>query len=510
MDGKSRKEEEEKLLKIGIAGANSESVSRGGAAVKEFLVGYSGVDNETGKHLTKGLKDISKSKINPKYEEQNYKQQAGFSAENLEVSKTNAENILNGKKERKIRTDDLGRTNDQFEDHVLLDEHGNVIHGSGTQMKIVGSSPQETADKLLSKKYDKYVENNTPIEVASDQYEPVKKELEQRIEKLDEQIKEQKARGNHEEVKKLEERKNRAEASKKQLRKSKVSMKEAMEARKNPRLATAKNIVKTSHVVAVEAAKTGALIGGASSLVQNIYLVAKGDKEISEAAGDVITTTAKSGLVGYGTTFTASALKGVMQNAKSGTIRSLSKTSLPGMIVTTGLTIKNSLLKYARGEIDGVEFLQSLGQDGAGMLSSAMFATIGQSLIPIPVVGGLIGSMVGYMISSAAYGVLLSSLQEAKLAREERIRVERECEEHIRMIREYRSEMQRLMESYLTEHQELFQSAFSEMKEAFEIGDIDGFISGTNLITEKLGKKALFQNMKEFEELMFSEETIKF
>ena len=39
---------------------------------------YTGINNETGNHLKKGLKDIASSKINPDYEYNNLHQQAGF------------------------------------------------------------------------------------------------------------------------------------------------------------------------------------------------------------------------------------------------------------------------------------------------------------------------------------------------------------------------------------------------------------------------------------------------
>lgn len=83
------------------------------------------------------------------------------------------------------------------------------------------------------------------------------------------------------------------------------------------------------------------------------------------------------------------------------------------------------MTRYFNGEIDGVECLETLGEQGTGMIASSMFAVIGQTVIPIPVVGGLIGGMVGYALSSATYGVLVGSLKEAKLAREERIELNR-------------------------------------------------------------------------------------
>ena len=96
---------------------------------------YTGIDNENGKTLVKGLKQVSQFAVNPDYAWQNYKQQAGFSAEIKEVANTNAENIIKGSKIYKVRMDDRGSVNDPLFDFELIDEKGNAIPGSGTQMK---------------------------------------------------------------------------------------------------------------------------------------------------------------------------------------------------------------------------------------------------------------------------------------------------------------------------------------------------------------------------------------
>lgn len=75
----------------GIATGLTEISGRYGEASKEFLVALDGVDNATGKTLHRSLKDIANYKINPEFEEQNLKQQAGYSAEISSVAKKNAE-----------------------------------------------------------------------------------------------------------------------------------------------------------------------------------------------------------------------------------------------------------------------------------------------------------------------------------------------------------------------------------------------------------------------------------
>lgn len=65
-------------------------------------------------------------------------------------------------------------------DTVEIDANGNVIDGSGTQMKFVGASQSDPTgegdaaralSKLQSKKFEKYLDADAKIKVPSDQYD---------------------------------------------------------------------------------------------------------------------------------------------------------------------------------------------------------------------------------------------------------------------------------------------------------------------------------------------------
>ena len=134
------------------------------------------------------------------------------------------------------------------------------------------------------------------------------------------------------------------------------------------------------------------------------------------------------------------------------------------------------------------------------MVGGAMGAAVG-TLVGGPI-GAVVGSMVGYLMATSCYGELLGALRGAKLARAERIRVERECEEAIRLIRQYRAEMEEYIADYLADHTAAFHSAFTMMKHAAGVGDVDGFIDGANAVTRKLGGKPRFESMQEFDGFM--------
>ena len=516
-----REEYEDQFLRAGLAGAQAEIVQRYGSAAKEHIVAYTSKDNETGQELAKGLKDIAKSKLNPNDRERNIKQQAGFAAEVKTAARENAEKIIRGDRTSKVtRTDDMtkqpdgrghtiGGSNEQLYDIAEVWSDGSYIEGTGRQLKYVGGDPESCYNKLMGKKFDKYRDADISIEIPSDFYDGVQQKLKVRKQELEKQIIDAKRNGDLSRAQKHQEQLERVEKTEILLRKGKLTNAEAVEARVHPWGSTAKDIVHVSHRAGIESAKYGVMIGGSVSLVKNVVAVASGDKDFEDAFWDVAKDTATSGAISYGTGFAGSTLKGVMQNVPSGTVQALSKTNLPGVVVTVAVNAATTLKRYYDGEINGVQCFEALGEQGTGMISSALFATIGQAVIPVPVVGGMIGGMLGYAIASASYGTLLNALKEADLAAQERAYIEQACEEQIQLIQEYRREMEKLIAEYLTINMEVFHDAFSGIKSALEIGDVDGIITSSNQITEALGKKPLFNNMDELELLMDGNAPIK-
>lgn len=491
----------EDLKRVAIEGAATETVQRYGSAAKEHRTAYSGIDNERkgdDTKLSRGLRKINRSKVNPKYKKTNLKQQAGFAAEEKYRAKQNAEKIINGETTRYTRTDDVGRVNDPLYDHIQLDCDGIEIAGTGEQMKFVGGSPKACLDKLNTAKFQKYIDADAKITVPSDYYEGILAEADKEIEKLEHQLERAESEGCKELVAEKQAKIDKYKKIKANLRNSGISNKEAMFARTHPKLSTAIDIGKVAHCAGIEQAKYGAAIAGSLSLVSNAVAVIKGQKQVGDAATEVALTTGKGAALSYATAFYGCIIKSSMQNSSSQMVRTLSKTNIASTMVTTTLETGKTIRKYISGDINGLECLEELGQKGVNQISAAMFATAGQALIPIPIVGAMIGSMVGYTLSNACYKELTDALREEKLAMEEHIRIETECAEAIRMIRQYRIEMNEYIDRYLTEHIRVFNKAFEQMNEVIGkdgfIDDVESFIVANNQIRQVLGFPPVITN----------------
>jgi len=395
--------------------------------------------------LSKSLKKIYGYKINPANKDSNINQQAGFAAEVKTAAREDAEKIISGNNKTKtVRTDDMakqsdgkgntiGGNNDQLYDIAEVDKNGIYVEGTARQLKFVGGTPEKCTDALLNKDWDKYRDADVPIEVPSDFYDGVKKELEDRANGIKDQIADAEAKGNTHLVEKKKSELERVEKTSNNLKKGKLTKSEANEARLHPKWSTVKDITKVAHSGGVEAAQSVIMISGGIAFIRNSVSVIKGDKDIKEAAIDMAKSTAGAGALGYVTGFSGAAIKGALQNAPSTYLRALSKTNLPAATATTVLEVGQTLSRYAHGDIDGTDCLIELGEKGTAILSSAMFATkgalVGTMVMPVAgtVVGVLVGGMIGYAFSSSYYRQLISALIEAKEAHEERKRIEAEC-----------------------------------------------------------------------------------
>ncbi|WP_187836777.1 hypothetical protein [Helicobacter pylori] len=472
------------------------------------------------------LEEISKRKINPNYINQNINQQAGYSAEIKEQAHVNANNILAGKRERVWQYDDLSSEkkpqvqklfpnyatpskNHELVDYISVDEKGNVIPGTLTQSKFVGRNGAECFEKFLSKDYEKYLKNGMKMEIPKDFFGDFQKEANIKIKSLESRIAKQKSFGNFQKAANLEERLQKCKTIKANTRPASITKKEAIEVRLNPKLSTAKDVANLSHQAGMNAMQTGAFIGGGVSLATNIYECVVNGKDPIKALKHTTIATLKGGALSYGVAFSSSLLGGVMQSSANKIIQSLGKGSVPAMIVSVVATNATILGRYISGKIDEAELLKQLGKANTTLVSSGAMAVAGQALIPIPVVGALIGGLVGAVLSETCFNALLKAREEAKLARQRRIEIERECRELIKLLKAYQNQFKEVFEQYFHETTKFFNQSSDELERALYALDADLAIAVNNKPREWLGQKALFDNSKEGWELITSNKDIR-
>ena len=302
-----------------------------------------------------------------------------------------------------------------------------------------------------------------------------------------------------------------AESSKELGRRGRVLAREVgnrAEAESDSRLFSrgVKHAVNIGHRAGLAGAKAAGLAGLSVSGIRNIVAVAKGEKDALDAVLDTAKDTAAAAGGGYLMGGGMTVLQHTFSKSSNQLIQSLTKSNVAGSAIAAVITFVPTVSSFASGEISTEDFILELGEKGASFLSGSAGAVIGQMAIPVPVIGAAIGSMIGYALSSEYYSQLVNAIKNAQIAHERRIKIERECEEAIKAIREYRAELENFTSRWLADYTKSFNSAFDEMDSALFANNIDGFIAGANSITLKLGGKPAFKNMKEFEAMMMSDD----
>lgn len=496
-------------VRTAVSLSTSEVVSRFGSANAEYLKGYSGIDNETGQKFAKGLAGIAKHKVNPdpKYAQQNIKQQAGYSAEVAATSRDNAQSIIDGSKVRVSRSDDLpeyGKNHNVVDRVQLVD--GEIIQGTQTQMKFVGDRNQLFA-KIAKEDGEFARYRDVTLELPSEQFVGAQTYCRDKAQQLREQADTVEGLGKADIAKKLRLEAERYEQLAENLGDSGLTTEEAIFYRKHPKMATAMDIARTSHRAGLQGARYGAVIGGSISLLQNLLAIAQGQKDVCEAAQDLAVDTLKAGALGYGTAFVGAAIKGSLQQSGNQTLRALAGTSAPALAVNICLSLASSITRYVTGEISEAQLLSEVGEKGAGMLSSSMMAALGQLAIPVPFVGAAIGAMIGYTLSSLFYQSALDAARGAELSREQlaRTRVieaaarDRIAHEQAQLDDFTRREIPQLQRETL----HLF-----SIVNAADANSADVFAAAINQYATLLGKQLQFHSIDEFNDFMSSDSSL--
>lgn len=401
------------------------------------------------------------------------------------------------------------KKNHEIVDYISVDEKGDVIPGTLTQSKFVGRNGEECFKKLLSKDYEKYFENGAKMKIARNHYGDFQRAVNTRIKSLESQIAKQKGLGDFQKAAHLEEKLQKCKTIKAHTRPASITKKEAIEARLNPNLSTAKDVTRVSHQAGMNAAQTGALIGGGVSPVTNVYECIANGKDPIKAIKHTAIATLKGGALSYGSTFASLSLGGLMQSSTNKIIQSLGKGSVPAMIVGACVANVTVLTRYFSGKIDKAELLKQLVKANTTLVSSGAMAVAGQALIPIPVVGALVGGFVGAILSETFFNAFLKAREEAKLARQRRIEIEKECREIIKHLEAYQNQFKEVFEKYFHETTKFFNQSFNELERASYAGDADLAIAVNNKSREWLGQKALFDNKQEGWELIISNKDIR-
>lgn len=266
--------------------------------------------------------------------------------------------------------------------------------------------------------------------------------------------------------------------------------------------ASINNMIKTGK----EAGRAGATNAGVTALtmssIMNVVSVIRGEKNADQAIADTIKDGGKAAVTGYAMGSGLTVASHSLSNSSSSFIKGLTESNVPGKIVTAVMVTGNTLKKWGEGEITTQQCLIELGDKGLNMATMGYSMTLGQALIPIPIVGGAVGALVGSILTSNYYNNLINTLQTKELEHQERLRIIAECHAAAEQTKLFRQELELYLASYFEEYKDCFNTAISSMRFSYEIGDTEGIISSANEITQKLGGNVYYKTVDEFKNFL--------
>lgn len=515
IESNCEKDEESRTFKViegSIGGVTHEQVVQYGGAVAERIKEYTGEIDPNGKVAVKGLKQIAESKVDPRYDYQNTKQQAGFAAEVDYRAKVNSENIINKSKKQIARSNDAGLGNNPVADFVSIDQHGNPILIDGNpewsaQMKFCGkygsqaeiqNSARDIVDRFAGSRFEKY--RGQKLLVPSEQYDPALNYARDKAAEFRNAAQKLRTSGNHDKATMLEARATNFDSVANNLVNSKISSREAMFMRLNPKLYTTYNIANTAHRAGIENVKTSAVISGVISLSTNLAAAINGSKDLSEAAVDIAIDVGKGVAVGYGYGAATSVVSGAMQRSSNLAIQSLSKTTLPGMIVAVTYQVSKSVVRWANGEIDGVQFVVEVGEVGVGVLAASIGASIGTAMFPG--IGTVVGGMVGYIVGSVIYNSTINTIRDYKFSSERLETITAISQAALLSMEANRKDFETAMNKHFKRRSQLLRSCFMAMDQAVLNNDHDAFLKSLSAIAIEMGSCLRFKDFAEFDSFM--------
>lgn len=174
---------------------------------------------------------------------------------------------------------------------------------------------------------------------------------------------------------------------------------------------TIKNVVGTAHEAGSAGAKNSGVTALSTSAIMNLVSVIKGEKSGEEAVADAVKDGSKAAVTGYAMGSGLTVVSQTLSYSSSEFIQGLAKSNVPGKVITAVMVTGDTLKKWGEGEISTQECLIALGDKGLNMAVTGYAMAVGQALIPIPIVGGAIGALVGSVLTSGYYNHLINNLQ---------------------------------------------------------------------------------------------------
>lgn len=270
------------------------------------------------------------------------------------------------------------------------------------------------------------------------------------------------------------------------------------------------NAARTGHEAGLAGAKSAGGTAVIVSALTNIVAVLNHEKDWDEAIADIARDGGTAAVNGYVTGEVLTVAAQLLSNVSSEMVQTLLASNVPGKIITAVTVTGNSIQKWCKGEITTGECIHQIGEKGVNMATMGYSMFIGQTLIPIPVIGAAIGGFVGSIVTNSLIHELVSSSEQKKIADYERRLIIEQCDYLAEQERKYREEVEIYAAQYFKRCYECFNTSLTEIEQGFLDGDADKVCLAADRITTFFGGEVSYKTQDEFNQFLLSDEPFEF
>ncbi|MFS2008571.1 hypothetical protein ACCD06_01635 [Azospirillum sp. CT11-132] len=427
----------------------------------------------------------------------------GFVFEQLEVSKFNLDALFKNSSYKATTTDALGEINNPIADiRIKNSETGEVV--KSYQAKSC-AKPSHTLFELRNPKYEE-----VSLVGPSEQHQEMQKLINDRTEKAEsiyapqyESAKKRLDQGiQHDGVQSGGTTHEEAIANTNAATAAQTASKMEWQA-----------IGNEMHKAGMQAGTFAGTVGGGVALAGGLWKLHKGEVTPTQVALDTIYAGVGSFATGYASAATAKGIPHLLtgMGISDASLGSLTRSNAHVAIASGIIQSTKHVAQYLKGDIDFDEMVNQVGGTAIIGASSFYYGALGQVLIPIPVVGAMVGSSVGYFVGNILHqsGVIsLGESAQVRVARERRERIEQLCVEAVARMQAARLAMTELMEEHFAAQAAALSTAFDDMDEAMMSWDADGFMKGLTNLNSTFSLSLPFHDFESFENFMHDDDAV--
>jgi len=275
-----------------------------------------------------------------------------------------------------------------------------------------------------------------------------------------------------------------------------------------------KAVLTDMHQSGLRAGSIGAGIAGSMTGITESYALFNGERQLADATINMAISSAK----GYATGYTVTALSKGGIHASSHFLgeavsKNLTRSNAHVAIAVGVVNTGKAMASYIKGDIDFEELSDQVSHTAITSTSSFYYGALGQIVFPIPVVGALVGSGVGYLIGNLLHQSGLIALGDSAVVKEAKARrqqIEQICLQAIPQIQLHRQQLEHQLQQHAELRHQGLDFGFELMEEALDSFEPEQYIKGLNKIGEQFGIVLPYKNFENFDQMMTSDKAFSF